>query len=686
LRYSLRAEAAGSTPGSYTRETVDAAASMGQSSSIALDSSEIPGIVYYDAGNERARYAHRAGGSWSVTEDLGDSDTLPPSGGRALAFDSADVPVAILDQSLPAADGRLRYWKDSSGTWSSAVIDETGFTTLYSAMVIDSDDYVHIAYLHGPTASMKYAVGILRDYHYKLTAEYDDGVLGESGPSAATLVALTDPISAGATHTLQLDAGVVYNMTDDVTKIHIYRTTRGTKSDSRYYRAGSVSTTGGTLGEPVDFVDNIRDSVLISDSDTYPLLDEDVFLPPKYRYGVWWKDRAVIAYTKARDTGDTAALDVGDTADASIHKNRLRFSRGFKPDLFPQNFFQDIVPDGHSGSITGLIIHEALDRLFVFMENDVIALEAQLGDALLSESFIPRNVANTMGTPAPKSIVYANGFIFYWTKTGIEVIDGFRGRNITSETVAPLWRWTATDEGVVSWWLDRISMGSINKVAGVFDEKEQRIYWSYPSATSTDNDHVLVLDVKLWMDGGMGDGVFSIWIGSTLVMELSTWCRFDGEGDQGEIFAGGEDNGEIVVYRVPYRYEDNLSNSGADINAINVDLRLGLTAAGRPDLLKSWRAMTARGRGATADTLAVDYYLDEGSAVTLASTFDFSGTAVKRLNSAFPRAAIGTSMGIGFQTADTLSSSQGPNPGFELYSVGLEFSGKKTRVRPHLAP
>jgi hypothetical protein len=607
---------------------------------------------------------------------------------RSLAFDSADVPVAVMEIVSSGVDGRNYYWKRSGGSWGGAVIDEAAWSAFRSSMVIDSDGYVHVVYYNGFNDSMKYAVGILRDYHYRLTAEYDDGVLGESGPSAARPVALVNPISAGATHTLALTSGT-YDMTDDVTKIHIYRTTRGTTSTSRYYRAGSVDCTNGTPGST--FVDNVEDDDLV-DTDVHPLLDEDVFMPPKYKYGAFWRDHAVIAHTKSRDTSDSDQLDTGDTADASIHKNRLRFSRPFTTDVFPQNFFQDILPDGDSGSITGLVVNPTSDRLYVFMENDVVALEelSPLADPKYSLSFTYRNVANAIGTPATKSIVYASGLIFYWTKGGIEVIDGVRGRNITSETIAPLWGAT-TASASESWYGDRVNMTFINNVAGVYDQKAQRIYWSYVSGTSIEHDKILCLDLKRWSEGGGGDGVFSIWTG----VQISAWCRFDGEGDLGEVMGGsGDGTARLTVYRMPFaggsvssnadNVRDGAGGDGSDVNAIDVSLHLAPMDGGRPDTLKSWRSMRVSGRGGTASTVTINSVVDGGTPTALGTAFDFSGTTEKRSNSALPRTAIGVRCGLQVETADTITITDGPAP-FELYHVSLDYSEKKTRVRPHLA-
>jgi hypothetical protein len=319
------------------------------------------------------------------------------------------------------------------------------------------------------------------------------------------------------------------------------------------------------------------------------------------------------------------------------------------------------------------------------MEADVVTLEDQRGDDVTSLSFTIRNVGNATGTPSHKSIVYANGFIFYWTKSGIEVIDGYRGRNITSQTISPLWGWN-TDQSSEVWYADRINMSKLEQVAGVYDRKEERIYWAYPSGTGTENDRVLCLDLRGWQDSGLADGVFSIWTG----IQISTWMKFDGEGDEGEIFGGNADTAvRAHIYRLPYKDEDNVGDSGADAGTtpavIDVDVRLGLTDGGRPDLLKSWRSVNARGRGGTASLLTMKYAVDDASASALGTTFDFSGTAAKRINSAVPRTAIGTSFGVEFQTADTLVTDQGPSPGFELYSVGVEYSEKRSRVRPHLA-
>lgn len=518
-------------------------------------------------------------------------------------------------------------------------------------------------------------------YYYRLTAEYDTLKLGESGPG---LVSALETIAGAVNADIRVTVPAMTS--SDVTRINIYRTLTGGAVDSTYYFVGFVAGAGGGT-----FDDNIPDATAVASLKT---LDLDKYMPPKFRTGCIWKDRAVIANLKVRDTDLTTELDA---EEGGIHKNRIRFSDGFKPDVFRKNDFIDLMPDGTSGSIKRVIVNPLIDALFAFMEEDVVALQ---GDSPtggpIGTPFRPRNVAQSKGTPSPDSVVEAKGLIFYWTKEGIEVIDGFRARNITSDTIAPLWNSITAG---TSFHENRINMDRIDQVVALYHPSEERIYWSYPSATSTTNNAILVLDLDLWRMQGYGDGVFSIYTG----WDISCFERWGGEGDRGEIF-GGEavSTDSNWVYRIEFKDADaNGSRSGAALPVTTLPipskLWLGLDAAGRPDLLKDWKSTRIEAKSGLC-TAHIILDVDQGALLRELGSYDFrssigawgsivwgeftwSGPRIERQAIALPREAKGIRAGLRFETEDFLNASSVGPEAFELYDLSWSVVPLATKVR-----
>ena len=654
--------------GSWSTETAHSTDSLLQPIAIAIDEDNTAAVLYRNATAGEYQYSDRSAGTWSTPETVASVGAATPEvvdlefgsnneavavygthatevGGPRLAIGSSDDFHVITGEANPLISIARRI----SSSWSTATVATTPPDAMY-------------AYYNSYR------------YYYKLTAEYSDGRLGESGPSASLIVNLSSPISATNTHTLDLaDSANRYDMTDDVTRIYVYRTIEGSESDGLYYRVGSVDC---TLGVPDnDFVDNVPDEDLVR------ILDDDKYLPPKYRTAVMWKDRAVIAQLKCRDTTDEDQLDY---EEGGIHKNRIRFSRAFRPDIFPANFFLDVVPDGDAGVIQKLIVNQKSNFLYALLDNDVVAIG---GDSVLGESgapFRPRDIANAKGTPAPNSAIYADGRIFYMTIHGIEMIDGFDGRDITSRTIAPLWNML---DSTHPRYADRINMSAISKVVALYDKKTQRIAWFYPSATSTTNDRAIVLHLDIWKETSYLDGVFSVYSGS--FAEVANVSQWNGPGDKGEIFGGNAKAADRpYVYRLDFGDVDHKAPTGGDASdKITLNLETRLESMGRPDLLKRFHSGVLRGRsgGDSGDCdMTVTLDVDDGQLSTALGTdinFSNSNYTVERVPLGFPRTAIGVQVALDISTDEAAAVGDGGPLPWELFELAYVVSNIHTRRR-----
>lgn len=718
-------EAVKSSAGTWTTQTVASHASdVYQNPDFILDSDGNGHCIYHDFTNQDLLYRKRTSGSWGAAETIDNAVGAPGVMYCRIDLDSDDVPHvmyngngdvkynnngsswsagATVDSSgsndfdngsfvLDAQDvpygawqvgnvGRVASLANSSWTVRDLHQDQTTIGTSIELVISPVDDSIHLFYpLTASPFQIQHAEAEIYRYWYALTAEYDDLNLGESGPSGKTRISFTKPIDSINSHDFDLSTGSLYDMTDEVTAIYVYRTVAGSSSSATYYRAGTVSCSSGDGIPDGDFTDNVKDSDLVLNR----VLDEDVYLPPKYRTSAYWKDRLIIAHTKTRTTLDDTGLD----AEAGgIHKNRIRFSEAFQPDRFRANFFQDVVPDTDSGSITRLIVNPVIDSLFVFMENDVVALTDPIGDLKSSLSFRPRTISGARGTPARKGVLHHEGRIFYVTKSGVDVVEGYASRNITSRTIGPLWN---QDDSSTSYYLDRMNMDRLDQVvAGLStDYGRELIYFAYPAELNSYNNRVLVLHYDLWkMAGFRGDPPWSLYAG----WDISEFCRWDGEGDRGEIF-GGESNStdQPWLYRLDRGDSDINGNNtpGQDEIAIpDAYLYPGYTDADRPDLLKAWVSarVDVRGGGSGVfgrSSLNLQFDIDEGvgSFPISLDSYDVPGFFPSRDTRMIPRSAIGVHGGCLLQFSDTLGASGNP-VSWELYGIAYTVRDIRSRHR-----
>lgn len=546
-------------------------------------------------------------------------------------------------------------------------------------------------YLHGCTppaavlafssVSGSHASGLesAKWYHYRAVYRYMDGAVGYS--TLGTVYTYKD--AAATPDFLYVTLTVAAGHSDDVTHIEIYRTKGQTAAGGAtdpnvvdYYYVGVV--TASTA--PTTFQDTNADSSLTQ------LADPNVFMPPKCKTAVVWRNSLVMGNLKSRNTSVASYLE---SEEGGIHKNRLRWSEPGQPDMFRSEGYQDVFPDGDSGSIRRLVVSPLIDHLMVFMEEDVVAFSDLPG--------IPKNIANSRGTPARDSVIEYQGLIFYMTKQGIEVINGYEARDITSETIAPLWRELNSS---ASHYAERVNLAAIDKVRVTVIPEEDLIVWAYPAATATYNNRLLVLDLRQWKKYGAQNGVFTILEG----WNISCFSRWDGEGDRGEIF-GGEAITSVGVrdwtYRLFFGDEDQNGNGATAISyaGINGKIYLGLSDLDRPDMRKAFQYANFRALGGGQTSVLIDLDIDDGAYVKRLGEFDFEnlvyfwglsvwgegtwdGPRIARRSTMLPRAAQGVVIGFQLETTDILDGVTNLGPvGFELYDIAITARPLFTKVR-----
>ncbi|RJQ15337.1 MAG: hypothetical protein C4560_10850 [Nitrospiraceae bacterium] len=136
----------------WTIETVDnlsVVGSLGQNSSIAVDSNRKVHISYYDSTNDDLKYATNASGLWVTTTIDSTYDVGKYS---SIAIDSNNrVHISYYGNYL-------KYATNASGVWTISTVDTSFVAGEYTSIAIDSSNKVHISYT--AFRGVKYATNV----------------------------------------------------------------------------------------------------------------------------------------------------------------------------------------------------------------------------------------------------------------------------------------------------------------------------------------------------------------------------------------------------------------------------------------------------------------------------------------------------------------------------------------------
>jgi hypothetical protein len=144
---------------SWEIETVDSLEDVGESTSLALDSNDLPHISYYDVTNTALKYARWDGSVWQImtVDSHGDVGRF-----TSIALDANDCAhISYYD----ATNRNLKYARWTGTQWNTEIVDSGGEVGTYSSIAVDDNFHVHISYYNG-TVDLVTRVDALKYAHW----------------------------------------------------------------------------------------------------------------------------------------------------------------------------------------------------------------------------------------------------------------------------------------------------------------------------------------------------------------------------------------------------------------------------------------------------------------------------------------------------------------------------------------
>lgn len=129
----------------WSFRTIDSVGNVGDSTSIGIDSTNKSHISYCDISNERLKYATNKSGVWSTS--IVDSLTVIPGQNyfinSSIAIDSGDKARITYHDVV---NGDLKYASNTTGSWTTTVLQSTGDVGNDPVISLFSNDAVYILY------------------------------------------------------------------------------------------------------------------------------------------------------------------------------------------------------------------------------------------------------------------------------------------------------------------------------------------------------------------------------------------------------------------------------------------------------------------------------------------------------------------------------------------------------------
>lgn len=112
----------------------------------------------------------------------------------------------------------------------------------------------------------------------------------------------------------------------------------------------------------------------------------------------------------------------------------------------------------------------------IFMEHSIFRADYTGPPAIFQIDEVERR----RGTPAPNSVVWSGGTVFYYGWDGFYMFDGERSEPISANRVS-------------NWFTNEVASDSVDSLRGVLDRKNRLLIWGFKSSSSaTQNDRLII--------------------------------------------------------------------------------------------------------------------------------------------------------------------------------------------------
>ena len=128
-------------------------------SDIAIDSNDDVHISYSDDYHETLEYFTNIGGAWvnSTIDGYSINVNAEINSETSIAINSSGIPhISYYDGAYSGA--LMHATIDNGGSWSTTIVDDSGEAGIHSSIAIDSSDSVHISYIDDSNYSAKRAI------------------------------------------------------------------------------------------------------------------------------------------------------------------------------------------------------------------------------------------------------------------------------------------------------------------------------------------------------------------------------------------------------------------------------------------------------------------------------------------------------------------------------------------------
>lgn len=174
---------------------------------------------------------------------------------------------------------------------------------------------------------------------------------------------------------------------------------------------------------------------------------------------------------------------IGNISDTTDKPNRVWFSGYNNADIWEsslqyQSDYQDLL--GRGGAVQRIVPGASG---IIFQEHSIWRMSYEGPPTIFRFDEIERG----RGTPAPNSVVWLGGAIFFYGQDGFYVFDGQAARPIGNNRVN-------------QWFLANIDNEKLGEIRGAIDRKNHLIFWSFPSATASGGINDLVLIYNMLAD------------------------------------------------------------------------------------------------------------------------------------------------------------------------------------------